>query len=153
MLRLLGASLGVAWLLVGCESWTSSSDDMVEPPQRTVNQAQLSLGKRVYETHCSKCHGKNGEGAPNWQIQGPDGTYPAPPLNGSGHTWHHPSAVLVSVIKNGSPGGMGKMPALGNKLSDQEVEAVIEWIKSLWPEEAYAAWYQQEHASNGHAGH
>jgi len=147
---LLIAGLAVL-LLAGCDRGSNATGEMMEVAPRTFNQAQLSMGKRVYDAHCKKCHGASGEGARNWQIQGPDGKYPAPPLNGSGHTWHHTTPVLVSVIKDGSPGGMGNMPGLKDKLSDQEVTAVIEWIKSLWSEEAYLSWYQRELADQGHS--
>lgn len=144
----LSLSLLVLFLLSGCDSGPLPAGKMVEPPPRTVNQAQLSHGKRLYEKHCESCHGKNAVGAPRWRIQGPDGRWPAPPLDGSGHAWHHPTFVLIDVIRNGSPGGMGNMPPYRDQLSEPDIVAVIEYFKSLWPDDVFTAWYQIERQFN-----
>lgn len=139
--------LSALFILTGCDSSPVPAGKMVEPPPRSVNQAQLSHGKRIYEKLCETCHGKNGVGALRWRIQGPDGRWPAPPLDGSGHAWHHPTFVLIDVIKNGSPGGMGNMPAYRDELSEADMIAIIEYFKSLWSDDVYAAWYQIEQQS------
>ncbi len=108
---------------------------------------QVTEGARVYEQNCAACHGKRGEGAPNWRKAGADGKYPAPPLNGTGHAWHHPLSILFHTIKNGSPGGQGNMPAWGGKLNDDEIVSVIAWFQSRWPEEIYANWLQRDAAA------
>jgi mono/diheme cytochrome c family protein len=38
------------------------------------------------------------------------------------------------------------MPGWRGKLSDDEIEAVIAWMQSLWPDDRYEAWYRMEHA-------
>lgn len=123
-----------------------------QPMQRWYEFQQVSKGAGVFQANCAVCHGKQAEGAPNWQKLGPDGKYPAPPLNGSGHGWHHPLQILFHVIKNGSPGGQGNMPPWGEKLSDDEMIAAIAWFQSKWPEEIYAAWMQRELASRDQGG-
>ena len=65
---------------------------------------------------------------------------PAPPLNGTGHAWHHPQKVLIDVIKNGTARLGGNMPPWKDRLSDQEIEDIIAWFKAQWPDELYAAW-------------
>ena len=117
-------------------------------PLRTQEPGQLSLGEGVFQQHCSRCHGENAQGATNWHKPGDDGFYPAPPLDGSGHAWHHSQAVLKSVIINGSPQGKGKMPAWKNKLTDKEIDAVIAWFQSLWPQPVYDAWYEMQQRTN-----
>lgn len=69
-----------------------------------------------------------------------DRKYPPPPLNGTGHDWHHPKAALVQVIQNGSPGAKGNMPAWKDKLNDQEIKDVVAWFQSLWPPEVRTVW-------------
>ncbi len=101
-------------------------------------------GEAVFRRHCAACHGRQAEGAPDWRRRGEDGFYPPPPLNGTGHAWHHPTAMLRDMIRNGSPPGQGRMPAWGDKLSAEEIDAVIAWFQSLWPDEVYAAWYDRE---------
>ncbi len=108
---------------------------------------QVSAGARIFQANCASCHGKQAAGADNWKRVGSDGKYPAPPLNGSGHAWHHPLNMLFHVVKNGSPGGQGNMPAWGGKLSDEEMVSAIAWFQSKWPDEIYQAWAQRDLAS------
>ena len=124
----------------------------VQPIERWYAFEQVSKGAVVFQQNCAACHGAQAEGAPNWRKLGPDGRYPAPPLNGSGHGWHHPLRILFQVIKNGSPGGQGNMPAWKDKLNEDEMVAVIAWFQSLWPEEVYAAWKQRGQASHDQSG-
>ena len=86
------------------------------------------------------CHGAGGEGQPDWHISKPDGTLPAPPLNGDGHTWHHADGFLYRVVDEGGkfqedprfPGFKSAMPAFGDRLSHQDIVAVLSYVKTLW---------------------
>jgi mono/diheme cytochrome c family protein len=106
------------------------------------NEAGLSnslLGRKVYEIHCAICHGRYLEGQINWQTPMSNGHMPAPPHNASGHTWHHPDDVLIRIVTNGLKPYAGEdyesdMPAFAGTLSDQQIEAVVAYIKSTWPE-------------------
>lgn len=111
---------------------------------RKVDPVQYSRGARLYQLNCAKCHGKNAEGTPNWRKTGDDGMHPPPPLNGTGHTWHHPTKVLVNLIKNGTAKIGGKMPAWKDKLSDQQINDILTWVKAQWTDEVYAAWYTHD---------
>ena len=124
----------------------STGKAMIERP---MDFAQISRGGNLFQQNCAECHGAVGQGDPNWRQRDADGLFPAPPLNGTGHAWHHPQAMLHYVIKNGSPGGQGKMPAWGEKLNDQEIEDVIAWFKSKWPQPVYEAWYQMNERKKG----
>ena len=102
--------------------------------------AQVARGKPVYEQHCASCHGATLEGQPKWQDKLPTGRMPAPPHDASGHTWHHPDAVLFGITKDGlvpgkyaPPGYQSDMPGFGRVLSDEEIWAVLAFIKSSWP--------------------
>ncbi len=119
-----------------------------QPVPRWYRFEHVSLGSRIFQENCAVCHGKAGEGASDWKKFGPDGKLPAPPLNGTGHAWHHPLKMLLHVVKNGSPGGQGSMPAWKEKLSDAEMLAAIAWFQSRWPERIYTAWMQRENAAN-----
>lgn len=139
-------------LLGGCDSREDSGRDAatrsasVVPP-RVSDPVVLARGKRLFEQNCAVCHGADAQGNPNWRIRGPDGKFPPPPLNGTAHSWHHPRAWLRQMIKAGSPPGQGNMPAWGGKLSDQDVDTIIDWFQSLWPEPIYEAWVQIERRS------
>jgi mono/diheme cytochrome c family protein len=87
-------------------------------------------------TRISVCHGSNAEGTRDWKKTDANGNYPPPPLDGSAHAWHHPLAQLARSIKEGGIKLGGVMPPFGDKLSDQEVLAVIAYFQSKWPDEA-----------------
>ena len=107
---------------------------------RNKDVTQIARGGKLYQQNCAECHGQNGEGAPNWHIQGPDGKYPPPALNGTAHAWHHPMPALKRTIREGTLAIGGNMPAWKDKMSEQEIEDVIAWFQSKWPEELYQAW-------------
>ena len=111
---------------------------------RAQDPVLIETGQQIYRQHCLVCHGDRAQGDPNWRKKGPDGLWPPPPLNGEGHAWHHPADVLRRMILMGSPRGKGNMPAWEGKLSDNEVDAVIAWLQSLWPDEIYAIWRDRE---------
>ena len=122
-----------------------SSPTMMSP--RAADPAFLMRGSRVYQENCASCHGGMAQGAPNWHIPGPDGKYPPPPLNGSGHAWHHPHAALKMTIREGTLRLGGNMPAWKDKLPDDDIEAVIAWMQSVWPAEIYQAWLAMDEKS------
>lgn len=118
------------------------------PPLPTLDLAQVQKGKEIYQAHCASCHGVNAEGAPNWATPGPDGLFPAPPQDDSGHTWHHSDRVLYEAIYDGMadplrPGSPLRMPAWSDKLNDDDIRALIEYFKSLWTEE-HRRWQWEE---------
>ena len=104
--------------------------------------AVVAKGARIYEAQCASCHGANLEGEPNWRERGADGRLPAPPHDETGHTWHHPDGLLFKLTKEGPPKEIGNgepyysnMPAFAGVLSDEEIVAVLSYIKSRWPED------------------
>ena len=118
------------------------------PPPKVVREFdpnQITRGKATYGQYCMACHGIEGKGlAGDWRVRGPDGKYPAPPLDDSAHAWHHPTLLLHRVIKYGSPGGTGNMPAWKDALVDAQIDDVIVYIKSLWSDDVYAVWHNIE---------
>ena len=99
----------------------------------------IEEGREVYAATCAACHGAGGEGQPDWHVKKADGTLPAPPLNGEGHTWHHADGLLYRVVSEGGqiledPGldFTSAMPAFGEQLSHSEIVAVLTYLKSLW---------------------
>ena len=103
-------------------------------------QAEVKRGAEIYARHCPSCHGASLEGQPNWKKRLPDGSFPAPPLDETGHAWHHPDSVLFATIKLGGgatapPDFPSKMPAFSGVFSDDEIRAVLAFIKSRWPPE------------------
>lgn len=116
---------------------------------RSTDFAKVARGAKLYQMNCAECHGSQGQGAPDWRQRDAEGNFPPPPLNGTGHAWHHPRKMLHYVIANGSPGGQGNMPAWGDELSDEEIDAIIAWFQSKWPDQVYAAWHRMNSSKGG----
>ncbi|HEC16393.1 MAG TPA: cytochrome c [Sedimenticola sp.] len=108
--------------------------------KRWYTPEQVAQGKALFARHCSECHGKNAASTPEWRKPGPDGHFPPPPLNGTAHTWHHPLPLLRRTIREGGIRLGGKMPGFQEKLSAAQIDAVIAWFQSLWPDNIYALW-------------
>lgn len=96
------------------------------------------VGRTLYLDHCASCHGVNLEGQPDWMLRKPDGKLPAPPHDSSGHTWHHSDTQLLTIVRDGlgaiAPGYETDMPAFGATLRDDQIVAILNFIKSSWPE-------------------
>jgi mono/diheme cytochrome c family protein len=108
-----------------------------------TDAAQVALGRALYDQHCASCHGANLEGQPDWRERKPDGKMPAPPHDATGHTWHHPDEVLFGITRQGiapyAPLGYASdMPAFGGMLTDEQIWAVLAYLKSFWPPEIQA---------------
>jgi mono/diheme cytochrome c family protein len=128
LLALVGSS-AMAMTLAACT---------VEPDAERSKAGRLAVGAGIYERHCASCHGANLEGQPNWRERLANGRLPAPPHDASGPTWHHADQVLFDLIKQGvatyAGGGYeSDMPAYAGRLSDDEIRAVLAFIKSRWP--------------------
>jgi len=108
---------------------------------RNFDPNQVTRGQTLFLENCAVCHGQNAEGTPDWRKPLENGRYPPPPLNGTAHAWHHSTDELKRFILNGGPPGEGRMPGWEGILKDQEIDDILVWIKSLWPEEVYQGWY------------
>ena len=123
-------------MLAACGDVSAPGGD--DPRADPSNSANVALGAKVYAQYCAACHGSRLEGQPNWRKRGSNGRMPAPPHDESGHTWHHPDRVLFGITKEGlvppfAPQGYeSDMQAFGGTLSDEEIWAVLAYIKSHW---------------------
>tara|TARA_B100000787_G_scaffold2353_1_gene1770 strand:- start:44 stop:433 length:390 start_codon:yes stop_codon:yes gene_type:complete len=101
----------------------------------------IAKGKIAYENNCVSCHQVNLVGAKNWKGLDEDGHRKAPPLNGTGHTWHHDDATLHNIIKYGLnklvKNYEGKMLGFEHKLRDKDIDSILSYMKSFWPTNKY----------------
>ena len=111
-----------------------SAQSLLRPDDKDV----VVRGAEVYAQQCASCHGKNLEGQPNWRSRLPTGRMPAPPHDEAGHTWHHNDRLLFRLTKEGPAAVIGNnyqsdMKGYAETLSDQDIIAVLSYIKSRWP--------------------
>lgn len=96
-------------------------------------------GAALYQQNCASCHGAELQGQPDWRSPGPDGRLPAPPHDATGHTWHHGDDILFRITRDGTAAVVGggyesDMPGFGHSLRNAEIRAILDYIKSTWPE-------------------
>jgi mono/diheme cytochrome c family protein len=89
----------------------------------------MSLGKAVYDAQCVSCHGSQGQGKP-----------PHYPVLAGNQSIQMTSAVnAIRMVLNGGypPGTAGNpmpygMPPFAVSLSDNEIAAVVTYIRTSW---------------------
>lgn len=99
------------------------------------NVVAASNGATVYTTNCSSCHGAAGKGVA--------GAFP--PLAGNPHVTGAAKSV-IHTVKYGLTGSItvagspynGTMPPWGAQLSNDDIAAVITYIRSSWGNKASA---------------
>ena len=150
-------SLALAAVVFGffiAAAWFWFSNNELGPSDPT-DARQVAMGRTIYATHCASCHGDNLQGEPNWSQRKANGRLPAPPHDATGHTSNHTDRVLFAMVKNGvapyAPRGyQTDMPAFGKTLTDDEILAVLAYIKSSWPEDfRQRQMHLTEHAERG----
>ncbi|WP_426661590.1 cytochrome c [Rhodanobacter aciditrophus] len=106
-------------------------------PAASAPAASHAQGGELYARQCAACHGKQGEGVP--------GVYP--PLDGnSSVTGPTATNAVRSVLLGGfAPATAGNprpysMPPFAQQLSDEEVAAVVNYIRQSWSNRAGAVW-------------
>jgi mono/diheme cytochrome c family protein len=111
----------------------SISEPAPKPPVSALpgpeSSLLISLGKTVYDAHCASCHGVQGEGKPpHW-----------PPLANNQSIEMESAVNPVRMVLNGGypPGTKGNprpygMPPFAGLLSDNEVAAVVSYIRTAW---------------------
>jgi mono/diheme cytochrome c family protein len=95
----------------------------------TESSLLISLGKTVYDKNCASCHGTQGEGKPpHW-----------PPLANNQSIEMQLAVNPIRMVLNGGypPGTKGNpmpygMPPFAGLLSDNEVAAVVSYIRTAW---------------------
>lgn len=133
--------MAVAFFAVGFAVWERVWPGSPSAALLVSDDADVvARGQIVYAQNCASCHGADLKGEPDWRNRDADGYLPAPPHDESGHTWHHSDALLFGITKFGIVKYAGdanyktRMPAYQDVLSDQDIVAVLSYIKSTWPE-------------------
>jgi cytochrome c6 len=74
-------------------------------------------GAAIYKGKCAMCHGANGEGKPAMKTSD----------LGAAATQSKTDAQLTEITAKGA----GKMPAYEGKLSKEEIDAVVKFVRTL----------------------
>ena len=92
-------------------------------------------GEKLFTAHCAACHQPTGQGVA--------GTFP--PLVGSRWLLNDPT-LPIAIVNDGLSGPVtvdgeeyqGNMPAFGDKLSAEELAAVLSYVRGAWDNDAAA---------------
>lgn len=103
-----------------------------------TDNTATARGEALYGEYCASCHGADLSGQGDWRVPDAEGYMPAPPHDRTGHTWHHPDSQLFAITKHGTEAMVGgsyksRMIGFGDTLSDDDILAVLAYIKSTWP--------------------
>lgn len=122
----------LAWSIRGgmeppsIEPETAPQASLVPTPDPQI--VRFKKGRLAYQVHCARCHGHEGRG------DGPDAAVlRPPPRDFASHPWTHgetPEAIRA-VIRQGIPGTA--MTAWGDLLASQELDAVVDYVRTLGP--------------------
>jgi mono/diheme cytochrome c family protein len=113
------------WLMAACGG--SQNPDLGDP---------ATLGERTFIQWCAPCHGASGEGFVN--------ALNAPALNADSDAYRlSDEEILAAIIDGGAESG-GTMNPLGDFLEPEQIEAVLEYVYTLWTEEQ-----REEHEETG----
>jgi mono/diheme cytochrome c family protein len=117
---------------------------------RHFDPDSIARGAKLFEDHCVICHGPQAQGHPDWETPSDGSFAAAPPLNGTGNDWKRSRIELTATIRNGVRRKSDKvdvMPAWKGRLSEQDIEDMLNWLQSLWPAEVYEAWSKAQSAA------
>ncbi len=90
-------------------------------PLSAAEQARYDAGRDVYRSLCIACHQADGRGQDKV----------APPLVGSELALADPG-VPIRILLNGKEGTIGLMPPLGSALTDDQIAAVLTYVRREW---------------------
>jgi hypothetical protein len=112
-----------------------------------ASAAMIARGRTIYAGTARPATARISKAKRDWKSPLPSGRMPAPPHDASGHTWHHPDGAHFRITKEGPAAVVGggyqsDMSGFGNLRTDEEIRAVLAFIKSTWPERERA--YQAE---------
>lgn len=141
MKRLIKNTNGFFLLFILGSVFASEGTDGVLDTLNADDLVVVQAGENVYRAQCASCHGADLEGQADWRSRDANGYLPAPPHDASGHTWHHADDLLFEITKYGpgvvvnDPDYKSLMPSFEHILTDEEIIAVLSYIKNSWPEE------------------
>jgi mono/diheme cytochrome c family protein len=126
------APLAIALLALGVTPRNAPAQDGTSG----VLPARFATGAHVFEAACANCHGADGRGAPRDRV-GFD--IPLPDFTDCNFASREPDTDWTAVIHEGGPArGFGRMmPAFGDALTDEEIDAAVSHLRRLCGNDAW----------------
>ena len=132
----MGGFVKMGAILAAITAVSACAPGAISDANEAPDQEDVARGEDLYQQHCASCHRADLSGDPEWKTPNEDGSYPPPPHDSSGHTWHHSDQILLEIIRDGSAFPQSRMPSFGDRLSDEEILTILEFFKANWgPEE------------------
>ncbi len=102
--------------------WPGKPGVAAVTPLTAAEQARFDAGKLTYQNLCQACHQPDGRGRDKLGA----------PLVGSAFALAADPAIPARIVLNGKEGPIGLMPPLGNALSDDQIAAVLTYVRREW---------------------
>lgn len=101
-----------------------------DSPAQEMTDAERETAKAIYDEHCEECHASSGRG----------GFMKAPPIAGSAIAQGVDPSSLINLILYGArparelnpPGAWESMRAFADRMTDEEIAAVANYVRSSW---------------------
>jgi mono/diheme cytochrome c family protein len=114
----------------------ASVEDLRNRQPKTQGGEVIAVGKKVFQGTCSQCHQPDGRGSTSLF---------APPLAGSDWAQAEGPNRIIRIVLNGLTGpitvaggqyGGGSMPAFGTAFDDEQIAAVLTYVRQEWGNKA-----------------
>ena len=105
----------VSLLVIGCSAG-EQGDDLA------------AQGEQLYAQDCQSCHGDAATGVGRLTVL-------VPSHGPGGHTWHHADGQIVDIVLGQFTYPGREMPSFAGTLTEEQVEAILAYIKLGWNEE------------------
>jgi mono/diheme cytochrome c family protein len=115
-------------------------------PSEAQTEAMMKTGAKVYQDHCAACHGEKGEGVPR--------IYPRL-VNNESIMMRNPVNPIRMVLNGGFPPSTEGnprpygMPPFYQDLNDEQIAAVVTFIRQSWGNNAPPTWSVEVGRSRG----
>lgn len=111
-------ALGAGLLVLALALGACSQESAPEVPVGAGGTADPVLveGRDVWSSTCSRCHGASGGGGSGVKL-----------ADGRAEELHPEVESMISVVTEGK----GAMPAFGGSLTDEEIEAVVRYVREV----------------------
>jgi mono/diheme cytochrome c family protein len=92
-----------------------------------VTEETLARGRILYLRHCQTCHGYDGRALENIDFEATDLTAPS--------RWRFGTSD-GDIFRTTRNGAALEMPPFRSQMRDEEIWHVVNYVRSLWPEDA-----------------